>query len=134
MIGNNFDIGAYEQISTSDKLRMSKEICNYIVENDIYNFADLYMAVISNFDDAYFEILQTHSGFYERLIKGNYHRLETAYCEGMEESNHHENVSVTSVVLENTTKTPRKTPRIFVRFVALQKLSKMAKPAQIRHV
>lgn len=108
VIGNNFDIGAYEQISTSDKLRMSKEICNYIVEHDIYNFADLYMAVISNFDDAYFEILQTHSGFYERLIKGNYHRLETAYCEGIEESNHHENVSVTSVVLEkhheNTTK------------------------------
>lgn len=100
VIGNNFDIGAYEQISTSDKLRMSKEICNYIVEHDIYNFADLYMAVISNFDDAYFEILQTHSGFYERLIKGNYHRLETAYCEGIEESNHHENVSVTSVVLE----------------------------------
>lgn len=97
VIGNNFDIGAYEQISTSDKLRMSKEICNYIVEHDIYNFADLYMAVISNFDDAYFEILQTHSGFYERLIKGNYHRLETAYCEGIEESNHHENVSVTSV-------------------------------------
>lgn len=100
VIGNNFDIGAYEQISTSDKLRMSKEICNYIVEHDIYNFADLYMAVISNFDDAYFEILQTHSGFYERLIKGNYHRLETAYCEGIEESNHHENVSVTSVVVE----------------------------------
>lgn len=100
VIGNNFDIGAYEQISTSDKLRMSKEICNYIVEHDIYNFADLYMAVISNFDDAYFEILQTHSGFYERLIKGNYHRIETAYCEGIEESNHHENVSVTSVVVE----------------------------------
>ena len=100
VIGNNFDIGAYEQISTSDKLRMSKEICNYIVEHDIYNFADLYMAVISNFDDAYFEILQTHSGFYERLIKGNYHRLETAYCEGIEEPNHHENVSVTSVVVE----------------------------------
>ena len=97
VIGNNFDIGAYEQISTSDKLRMSKEICNYIVEHDIYNFADLYMAVISNFDDAYFEILQTHSGFYERLIKGNYHRLETAYCEGIEEAQHHENVSVTSV-------------------------------------
>lgn len=110
VIGNNFDIGAYEQISTSDKLRMSKEICNYIVEHDIYNFADLYMAVISNFDDAYFEILQTHSGFYERLIKGNYHRLETAYCEGIEEAQesvseekkHHENVSVTESVSENT--------------------------------
>lgn len=93
VIGNNFDIGAYEQISTSDKLRMSKEICNYIVEHDIYNFADLYMAVISNFDDAYFEILQTHSGFYERLIKGNYHRLESVYCEGMEELNHYENTT-----------------------------------------
>lgn len=72
--GNNFDIGAYEQISTSDKLKMSKDICNFIIDNNIFNFADLYMAVISNFDDSYFEMLQTHSGFYERLIKGNHYK------------------------------------------------------------
>lgn len=81
LTGNNFDIGAYEQISTSDKLRMSKDICDFIVNNDVANFADLYMAIISNFDDSYFEILQTHSGFYERLIKGNHYRIRQAEFE-----------------------------------------------------
>ena len=90
--GNNFDIGAYEQISSSDKLKMSKDICNYIVEHDICNFADLYMAVISCFDDNYFEILQTYSGFYERLIKGNYHKLQQSY-DNMEEEYTSENDS-----------------------------------------
>lgn len=98
--GNNFDIGAYEQISSSDKLKMSKDICNYIVEHDISNFADLYMAVISCFDDNYFEILQTYSGFYERLIKGNYHRLEKAFYGDFEGEDTPQNVSVTSMVVE----------------------------------
>lgn len=78
LTGNLFDIGAYEQITTSDKLKMSKDICNLIIEGRIGNFADLYMAIVSNFDDSYFEILQTHSGFYERLIKGNYYKREKA--------------------------------------------------------
>lgn len=127
VIGNNFDIGAYEQISTSDKLRMSKEICNYIVEHDIYNFADLYMAVISNFDDAYFEILQTHSGFYERLIKGNYHRLESVYCEGIDESNHHESVYVTESVCEKTHAKTHENARNFCPFCGSYEVVKNGK-------
>lgn len=72
--GNNFDIGSYEQISTTEKMAMSKAICNYIIENRIGNFVDLFLAIQEEFDDSYFEVLQSNSGFYERLIKGNHYK------------------------------------------------------------
>lgn len=75
--GNNFDIGSYEQLSTKEKLDMRKELCNLIIEDDITNFSDFYKAVVSNFDDEYFEILSTYSGLFERLTKGNFQRRQT---------------------------------------------------------
>jgi len=74
---NNFDIGAYEQISIQDKNRMIDEICEEIVRNNIMNFADLYMFVKSNYDNTYFEILSTHHSFFEKLTKGIYQKLTT---------------------------------------------------------
>lgn len=71
--GNCFDIGAYEQLSMSEKNDMCKELCNVIVENSFTNFADFYMYVVENFEDTnYFEILKTYSGLFERLTKGIY--------------------------------------------------------------
>ena len=125
--GNNFDIGAYEQISSSDKLKMSKDICNYIVEHDISNFADLYMAVISCFDDNYFEILQTYSGFYERLIKGNYHRLEKAFYGDFEGEETPQNVSVTESVCGNTHENTHKNTRNFCPFCGSHEVVKNGK-------
>nr|CRY96240.1 hypothetical protein [uncultured prokaryote] len=76
--GNNFDIGSYEQISVTDKNRMTKELCNVIVENGYTNFADFYMYVISNFDEEYFEILRTYSGLFERLTRGMFLKYNNA--------------------------------------------------------
>jgi hypothetical protein len=74
--GNNFDIGNYEQLGKDDKIRMFKELGNLIVQNNYTNFTDFYMDVQSNYDDTYFDILTSHSGFFERIIKGNYLKMK----------------------------------------------------------
>lgn len=70
--GNGFDIGAYEQISTADKLRMKKELANVICENGFTNYMDFYKFVVSNLDDDYFDLMSSHTSFFKELVKGNY--------------------------------------------------------------
>lgn len=72
ILGNNFDIGAYEQISTSDKLFMAQELADLIVEQGFENLIDLYMFVSSNFEIQYFEVLKSSGSFFSSLCKGNY--------------------------------------------------------------
>lgn len=73
--GNNFDIGAYEQLSTSEKYKMSKELCDFICDQNITNFADFYLYAVNNFGSEYFELIQVNSGFYSRLINGNWQKM-----------------------------------------------------------
>ena len=70
--GNGFDIGSYEQISVYDKLQMCKELADIIDKNGFEEFLSFYQFVMKNFSFEYFEILKVHSGFFERLCKGNY--------------------------------------------------------------
>lgn len=75
VIGNNFDIGSYEQISIADKNNIFIELSQAIIENDIKNYADFYEYVILNFVDMnYLEIMRTYSGHFERLTKGRYQK------------------------------------------------------------
>lgn len=76
--GNNFDIGSYEQISQADKIRMRKEIANVLIQNDFSNFSDFYKYVTSNFEDEYFEVVSSYSGFFERLTKANFQKRQRA--------------------------------------------------------
>ena len=73
--GNNFDIGSYEQISTVEKMKMSKELCDLICEQNITNFADFYFFATQNLGPEYFELIQTNSGFYNRLINGHWQKM-----------------------------------------------------------
>lgn len=73
--GNNFDIGAFEQIGVAEKRAMCKELCQALMEHGFTNFADFYIFVMTEFDDNYFELLQTHSGLFERLTKGNFQAM-----------------------------------------------------------
>lgn len=68
--GNNFDIGAYEQLSTQEKMDMAKDIANYIVSEGIEDFMELFLAVDSNFENSYFEILKNNASFFSYLCKG----------------------------------------------------------------
>ena len=75
--GNNFDIGAYEQVGVAEKNEMFIELSMVIRDHNFYNYADFFNYVIDNFDDmAYVEVLKSYSGHFERLTKGNYQRWE----------------------------------------------------------
>lgn len=76
--GNNFDIGSYEQISTADKKRMLKDLCDYIIEMKICNLADFYIGAMQNFDDEYFEVISTHNAMLDRLTRGNFLKYQNA--------------------------------------------------------
>lgn len=73
--GNNFDIGNFEQLTTTDRNRIVKELCDFIIQNNVVNFADFYILCIEQFEDSsYFEILRTYSGLFERLTRANYQK------------------------------------------------------------
>lgn len=75
--GNNFDIGAYEQLSTVEKNEMFVKLGQAIKENNFCNYMDFYDFVIEEFvskDVNYIEVLKSNSGHFERLTKGNFQR------------------------------------------------------------
>lgn len=73
--GNNFDIGAYEQLDVSVKNEMLKEMCDMIIKEGFVNFGDFYMHVVTNLEDFnYFDLLKTYSGLFERLTKSNWQK------------------------------------------------------------
>lgn len=75
--GNNFDIGAYEQLGIAEKDEICKQIAQDIRTYCISNFLDLYEYVVDTYDDTnYFELLRTYSSFFERLTRGNFQRYE----------------------------------------------------------
>lgn len=73
--GNNFDIGAFEQLSSKEKDDIARELCSIIINQRFTNFVDFYCYVISNCDSAAFEVIKTHSGLFERLTKGNFQKF-----------------------------------------------------------
>lgn len=80
IIGNNFDIGAFEQLGAAEKNDMCKELCNVIIEKNFTNFADFYIYVIETYEDTnFFEILRSHSGLFERLTRSNYQKVQMQY-------------------------------------------------------
>lgn len=70
--GNNFDIGDFEQVSIAEKRRRLKEVCDFVVEQNITNFTEAYIYVTKNFGEEYFEIFATYSGLISRITKGNF--------------------------------------------------------------
>lgn len=80
--GNNFDIGDYEQVSQADKDRMLKELCDFVVDNNLTNFADVYVQIVTQFDSSYFSILKSYSGLIERISKGLFLKAERQNMKG----------------------------------------------------
>ena len=75
--GNNFDIGAYEQIGATEKNEIFLELGNAIRTNRFTNYMDFYAFVVDTYEDInYIEIMRTYSSHFERLTKGNYQKVE----------------------------------------------------------
>lgn len=72
VLGNNFDIGCYEQVSLEQIKKIRKELSDFVVDNGCDNYALLYQKVADSFDDSYIDVLCSYSAHFERLCKGNY--------------------------------------------------------------
>ena len=73
--GNNFDIGAYEQISMKEKRELLKELLAFAVKSKITNFAD-FTAKALEWDSIYFEIFVGYNSMFEKVVRGNYLKAE----------------------------------------------------------
>lgn len=76
--GNNYDIGAYEQISTQEKNEVFDFLTELVFTESISNFADFVICARVNYPDrmeVVRDVLRAYSGYFDRLIKGNYHRM-----------------------------------------------------------
>lgn len=75
--GNNFDIGAYEQLGTAEKNEMFLELGEAIREHGFTNYMDFYEYVVDTYDDMnYIEVMRMYSSHFERLTKGNFYKME----------------------------------------------------------
>lgn len=87
--GNNFDIGAYEQLGAADKHQMFLELSNAIRDHGFTNYMDFYEFVADTYEDInYFEVFRTYSSHFERLTRGNYQRWERGQLRGSRGENH----------------------------------------------
>lgn len=90
--GNNYDIGAYVQVSQTEKNEAFDDLTAFILDNDISNFADFIAMAAGAFSEQrelYRDVIRGWSGYFERLIKGQYHRGKNQkwkeYCDGLKE-------------------------------------------------
>lgn len=68
--GNGFDIGAYEQISAVDKIRMTIEIQDFIESEGITDYFTLGKKVAAHFDLKYYQLVKESSGHFKGLVNG----------------------------------------------------------------
>lgn len=76
--GNNFDIGAYEQITAARKQEMLLELVMYIDENNFTTINEFTAALLNdrNYGPEYWEIIVGYNGTIERYCRGNYLKLK----------------------------------------------------------
>lgn len=72
--GNNFDIGLFEQVSLEERKAVRRELAQELIKHEFTNFFDFYLHVESMEDSLKCDIVESNSGFFERLCKGCYHR------------------------------------------------------------
>lgn len=72
--GNNFDIGAYEQVSQQLKNEMLREMIDFVVDNGICDITTFYISCQKLNDPLYFDVFKSYGSLIERICKGNHHR------------------------------------------------------------
>lgn len=74
--GNNFDIGAYEQLGLEEKQAIRRELSFVVIEKQIANYATFYSFVVSNYDSEYENVVVSYQGHFDKLCKGVYRQLK----------------------------------------------------------
>lgn len=74
--GNNFDIGAYEQIGLEEKMQIRRELSKFLIDKQFTDYTTFYQYVILNYDSEYENIVVSYQGHFDKLCKGIFHRKE----------------------------------------------------------
>lgn len=74
VIGNNFDIGAYEQISLEDEEEIINMICEIIEKNEFTNFFDIDKYIRSIDDSEYKRVFRKHQSYFNNIVKGLFNK------------------------------------------------------------
>lgn len=99
--GNNFDIGAYEQLGTTEKNAMFLEMGEAIRDNGFTNYMDFYEYVVDTYEDMnYIEVMRMYSAHFERLTRGNHHKMEQGRLKQCPSQAHHHAIT-TKITTEN---------------------------------
>lgn len=78
VVGNCYDIGSYEQVSQADKNEVFDLLTDLIFTGDVTNFADFVLEARNQYPDRVElirDVMRSYSGYFDRLIKGNYFRI-----------------------------------------------------------
>lgn len=70
--GNDFDIGAFEQVSVAEKHKMIKQLIDFIRDNGFTNMIDFFNNLETCFDDSYLDIVYGYHSLLEAFCRGNY--------------------------------------------------------------
>lgn len=84
--GNNYDIGAYEQVSQQDKNYMFDNLTDMILVYEITNYADFIIRCRLEYGEQQElarDVIRSWSGYFDRLIKGVYLRGAVVMQENM---------------------------------------------------
>lgn len=76
--GNNFDIGAYEQINQAEKNEMLREMLDFIRDNQIPDFMTFYIECEQLTDARYFDVFKSYGALIEKACKGVWQRATRA--------------------------------------------------------
>lgn len=71
--GNNFDIGAYEQITAAEKQEMLRELIGFIIANNYMTINEFTVAAVKEYPGTlWWEVIVGYNGTLERYCRGNY--------------------------------------------------------------
>lgn len=76
ILGNNFDIGAYEQLGIEEKEKIRRDLSLVLLDKNFITYALFYQYVVENYDDEYERIVVAYQGHFDKLCKGCYHKWE----------------------------------------------------------
>lgn len=82
--GNLYDIGAYAQVSMTEKNEAFDKLTDLVFAHEVENYADFILQARAEFPDEWDlirDVIRGYSGYFERLIKGVYLRGAKAAME-----------------------------------------------------